>query len=223
MNSHLRHPFQHSHLPAINLRRAVILIVAVMGIWLLAWVAARLLMTDAPIKHADAIVVLSGAAVIKERARWAGMLYKEGHARRIILTNDNQQGGWSNTEQRNPFYYEQAVTTLTSAGVPRQAIEVLPQPVTNTYEEALLLRRFAQEQQLHSLLVVTSAYHSRRALWILRDVFISSGIEIGLEAVPPGDQNPLPSTWWLHSCGWQTVPGEYLKMIYYLLGFSRRG
>ena len=220
MNSRLRHPARHSYLPAINLRRAVIVIAAVIGIWLLAWVAARLLITDAPLNQADAIVVLSGAAVIKERARWAGKLYKEGRARRIILTNDNQQESWSRAEQRNPFYYERAVRTLTSVGVPREAIEVLPQPVSNTYEEAMLLRHFAQEQQLHSLLVVTSAYHSRRALWILRDTFVSSGIDIGLMAVPPGDESPRPATWWLYAQGWQSVAGEYLKMVNYLLGFQ---
>jgi uncharacterized SAM-binding protein YcdF (DUF218 family) len=184
-------------------------------LWFIFWGAAKLLIVEEPLAHADAIAVLSGSAVIRERADYAAQLYKEGRAPRIILTNDNQQASWSSAEQRNPFYYERALLALTRAGVPRAAIEVLPQPVSGTYEEATLLHSYAAEQRLNSILVVTSAYHSRRALWTLRRVFGNTGITIGLTAVPPGNQAPYPFAWWLHLRGWQMVPGEYVKMIYY--------
>jgi uncharacterized SAM-binding protein YcdF (DUF218 family) len=186
-------------------------------LWFVAWGAAKMLIVSAPLEHAEAIAVLSGSAVIRERVQLAAQLYQQGRAPKIILTNDNQQGGWSRAEQRNPFYYERAVTLLTDAGVPRTVIEILPQPVSGTYEEALMLRRYAEEHRLSSMLVVTSAYHSRRARWTLRQVFANSGISIGLETVPPGFQAPSPATWWLHIRGWQMVAGEYVKMVYYRL------
>jgi len=192
-----------------------VVIISLCAAWLLAWGAAKLLIVDAPLDHADALAVLSGSAVIRERAQFAAQLYKEGRAPKIILTNDNQQGSWSSSEQRNPYYYEQAVELLTAAGVPRTAIEVLPQPVSGTYEEATLLRQYAQERRINSILVVTSAYHSRRALWTLRQVFASNNVTIGLAAVPTGVQAPSPATWWLHIRGWRMVAGEYAKMIYY--------
>lgn len=199
-------------------RTNLYLIVAFLcGWWFLAWGAARLLIVSVPLEHADAIVVLSGSAVIRERAQLAAQLYQEGRAPRIILTNDNQRGSWSSAEQRNPFYYERAADLLTGAGVPRAAIEILPQPVTGTYEEVSLLLAYAKEHRLGSILVVTSAYHSRRALWTLRQVFANSGINVGLAAVPPGTQAPSPLTWWLHIRGWRMVAGEYAKMIYYRL------
>ncbi|HXM33543.1 MAG TPA: YdcF family protein [Pyrinomonadaceae bacterium] len=195
----------------------IVLILSLCALLLLAWGAATVLVVEAPLEHADAIAVLSGSAVIRERAQFAAQLYKEGRAPKIILTNDNHQGSWSSAEQRNPFYYEQAADLLAGAGVPRAAIEILPQPVSGTDEEASLLRRYAEEHQLKSILVVTSAYHSRRALWTLRQVFANTGITVGLIAVPPGNQAPSPATWWLHIRGWQMVAGEYAKMVYYRL------
>src|SRR5207244_12283886 len=106
--------------------------------------------------------------------------------------------GWSAAEQRNPFYYRIAEQDLRSFGVPSAVIEIIPQPVTSTHEEASLLRRYAEDHRLNSILVVTSAYHSRRALWTLRKVFANTPITVGLESVPPGWQSPSPATWWLH-------------------------
>lgn len=211
----IRHPMKLPSLAHRKTRYVVILSLCVL--WFLAWGAAKLLIVDAPLDHADAIAVLSGSAVIRERAQFAAQLYKEGRARKIILTNDNQQGSWSSAEQRNPFFYERAAELLAGAGVPPEAIEILPKPVSGTLDEAILLRQYAAEHRLRSILVVTSAYHSRRALWTLRQVFANTGITVGLVAVPPGSQAPTPVTWWLHIRGWQMVASEYVKLIYYRL------
>ena len=198
-----------------NKKKWGVLILAAFLAWLLALVAARFLIVEAPIARADAIVIMSGSAVVNERAAFAAQLYKSGRAPAVILTNDNQRSSWSSAEQRNPFYYERAVALLTAAGVPRESITILPQPVSGTSEEVTLVSGYAQQQKLHSILVVTSAYHSRRTLWTLRQVFANSNIDVGLVAVPPGIQSPSPSTWWLHIRGWQMVASEYAKMIYY--------
>lgn len=183
--------------------------------WLAAWSAAKLLMVSAPLPHADVIMIMAGSAVFKERTQRAAELYKQGRASKILLTNDNQQSGWVSDEQRNIPYQELAARYLRRYGVPDEAIETLPEPVSGTYEEAHLLRRYAETKGLHSILIVTSAYHSRRALSTLRQTFAPSGIAIGLDAVPPGQQAPRPAIWWLYPSGWQMVPGEYVKMIYY--------
>ncbi len=187
---------------------------------LVAWGLARFLIVRADLSHADALAVLSGSATYHERTRQAAELWKRGRAPRIILTNDNQQGGWSSAEQRNPFFYERAVEELRAAGVPQDRIEVLLERISGTYEEALLLRYYAEQQHFQSIIVVTSAYHSRRALWILRRVFRGTGITIGLEPVPPGRQTPSPALWWIHPRAWALIPGEYVKAIYHWLQFQ---
>jgi uncharacterized SAM-binding protein YcdF (DUF218 family) len=68
---------------------------------------------------------------------------------------------------------------------------------------------------LRSLIVVTSPYHSRRALWSLRKVFAGSGVEVGIDPVAPGGQSPAPYMWWTTRRGWREVAGEYAKLVYY--------
>ena len=184
-----------------------------------AWAGAKFLIREAPLDKADAIVVLSGSATFKERTREAAKLFFEGRASRIVITNDNQQGPWSSSDQRNLFFYERSLEQLRNAGVPSQNIEVLMQPVTSTYDETEVIRDYAQQHGLHSILIVTSAYHSRRALWVFTRVFRDTGVQIGLDAVLPGYQSPSPETWWLSIKGWQQVPNEYLKMVYYLIRY----
>ena len=194
------------------------LVALLLIVWVIvAWLAARLLIVDTPLNQADVIVVLSGSSVYTERTHRAAEYYRQGLGQRILLTNDNLRGEWSSSEQRNPFFYERARDNLLLLGVPEDRVEVIPQPVTNTYDEAEALRQNAVAHGLRSLLVVTSAYHSRRALWTLERVFGGTGIAISLQSVETGEQTPSPFTWWLHFRGWRMVVGEYVKNAYYRL------
>lgn len=185
----------------------------------LAWAAAKLLIVRAPLEHAGAIVLLSGSSSYKERAARSAELFAAGRAPRIILTNDGQQGSWNNVLERNPFYYESTLTELTRLGVPRDRVDILMQPVSSTRDEAVLLREHVEKNAIRSVLVVTSAYHSRRALWTFQRVLGDGGTSIGLEVAGTGWQTPSPWTWWLRLRGWQTVPPEYFKLVYYRLRF----
>lgn len=201
-------------------RILVKVLVACILIWpFAAWLGAKLLITEAPLDSADAIVVLSGSANYKERAHEATRLLLEGRSPRILITNDNQRGPWSSAEQRNLFFYERSLEELRNAGVPAEKVELLPQPVSSTQEEAELVRQYAEAHELRSVLIVTSAYHSRRALWVFSRVFGNTGIRIGLVSVRPGNQSPRPATWWLSRRGWKLVPTEYIKMIYYVIKY----
>jgi len=196
-------------------RRVLLLLISIALLWLSAWVAARILIVSVPLQQADAIAVLSGGAAYKERTRYAAELYRMGRAHRIVLTNDNNKGGWSAVEERNPFFYELATAELVRLGVPKDRIDIEFEPVDSTYTEVKVLRRYSESNGLKSLLVVTSAYHSRRAWWTLRKVFEGSGTSLGIESVPPGSQTPNPATWWIHIAGWNAVPPEFLKIAYY--------
>ena len=205
-------------LGAKSFARWLRLVALLLIVWVIvAWLAARFLIVDTPLNQADVIVVLSGSSVYTERTRRAAEYYRQGLGQRILLTNDNLRGEWSSAEQRNPFFYELARTKLIDSGVPSDRVEILSVPVTNTYDEALALRDYALARKLRSLLVVTSAYHSRRALWTLNRVFASTGIEIGVQSVENGEQSPRPLTWWLYPRGWKMVVGEYVKNAYYRL------
>ncbi len=200
--------------------RRLRIILALVILWpVLAWVAARGLVTGAELERGDAIVVLSGSSAFVERTRRAAELYHAGRAPRIILTNDNQPSGWSQSEQRNPLFVERALAELTNAGVPKEKIVILAEPVASTFDEAVLARDYARHENMRAVIFVTSAYHSRRALWTARKVFEGSGIEVGLAAPVDGVNTPSPLTWWLSPRGWRMVAEEYPKLVYYRLWY----
>ena len=196
--------------------RRLLLAALVFGLWVVvAWAAAKFLIVSSPIAQADAIVVLGGSAVYRERTKRAAEFYRQGLAGRIVLTNDNLRGEWSSAEQRNPFFYERARDNLLALNVPADRVEVVPATVDGTFAEAIAVRQYAEANKLRSLLLVTSAYHSRRVAWTFQKVFAATGIEIGVQAVETGEETPPPLTWWLHARGWQMVAGEYVKYVYY--------
>ena len=201
-----------------NWRRVLVAFLLFLSLWVLAWLGARWLIVSAQLNQADAILVLSGSSTLMERTQHAARLYSEHRSQRILLTTDNRQGGWSSKEQRNPYFHEIAATELHRLGVPPENVEVVRPPVGSTWDEALVLSEYSKTHNLRSILIVTSSYHSRRALWTFRTVFRGGSTQIGLDPVETGIQTPPPATWWLHPRGWQLVMVEYLKLIYYRLG-----
>ncbi|MET0626793.1 MAG: YdcF family protein [Pyrinomonadaceae bacterium] len=200
-------------------RFAVAALVALAAWPFAAWVAARALVVDCELESADAVVVLAGSATYRERARHAAEIYARGRAPLVLLTDDGQRSGWSAERQTNPLFHERAAEELLKAGVPAERIRVLPGVVASTHDEALRVREFAESEGLRSLLVVTTAYQSRRARWTMERVLGASGVRVGVDAPPPGEESPPASVWWLRGLGWRLVPGEYLKLAYYALRY----
>lgn len=187
-------------------------------VWpVLAWLAAEALIVNPEPTQADALVVLAGSSTYVERTHQAAQLFKDGRAPRIILTNDNQKSGWSAEMQANPFYVQRAASELKSRGVPEEKIEIVPETVSSTRDEAVRVREYAVSSGLHSILVVTSAYQLRRARWTFNQIFAGSVVSLSFSSVPPGDQTPRPLTWWVHRRGWRLVAGEYVKLAYYFI------
>lgn len=153
------------------------------------FVAAIWLLTANPVEkktlsRADAIYVFSGGAEYLPRSRKAAEMFGAKRAAIIVLTNDTGKSGWSPSEQRNLFYWELARRELIARGVPADAIEVLPEPVASTHDEAVLLARRAAEQRWQAVLLVTSEFHEPRALLATERAFQQQnvGAEIGAEA-----------------------------------------
>ncbi len=199
-----------------RLRNAILLL---LGLWLVSWVAARWLIVTAQPDSGDVILLLSGSSSIYERTQYAAKLYSERRAPKIVLTNDNQMGGWSPTEERNPYFHEITSRELQRLGVPATDIEVIPTPVSSTSEEAAVMRQYCEGKNIRSVVIVTSAYHSRRALTIFRSAFASGGVTVGVLPVPTGWQSPHPSIWWLSPRGWEVVAGEYVKFVTSKFGY----
>lgn len=187
-------------------------------IWLfLAPLLAERLIIEKPLESADAIIVLAGSHTYVERTRKAAEIYNKRIAPKIYLTDDGEQAGWSQVEQRNPPYVELARNSLIANGVPAESIEILEPRVSGTIDEARILSLKAKNANLKSLLLVTSAYHTRRALATFQKVFDENKqpTTLGIAAAPTGEQTPPPGRWWLSIFGWKIVAGEYVKSFGY--------
>jgi uncharacterized SAM-binding protein YcdF (DUF218 family) len=107
----------------------------------------KILCIDSGAAKADVIVVLGGGA--HERPERTAELFKERAAPRIIVS------GFGDDEISRRI--------LTGAGVPANVIQLESKSRT-TEENAEFTIKLLREQKLKSAIVVTSWYHSRRAL-----------------------------------------------------------
>jgi hypothetical protein len=105
--------------------KSTLVVAAMLAAWVLAapFLAERLVVAR-PLDRADVILVLAGSAGYLERTQMAALLFKQHVARKVVLTNDRVQEGWSTQEQRNPLFVELARRALIAQGVPDSAIEI---------------------------------------------------------------------------------------------------
>ncbi len=199
---------------------AALFFVALIGCWIaIAPFLADQLVASRPLDKADAILVLSGSAEYTDRTHAGARAFTEGVAPRIFLTNDGSQGGWIEAHKRNPYFVERAFVELVNQGVPESAIEILPGFVHGTDDEANLVVVMAAERKLRSILLVTSPYHSRRALWTFERTSSrnNASLMIGVRTPPEGYRYPSRLNWWMTPYGWNSVGVEYVKFAYYWL------
>lgn len=110
-------------------------------------------MVSVPLEKADALIVLGGEPFARptETAR----LYKEGVAPKVFVTG---LGDFSRNRQ-----------ILKNGGVPDAKI-VTEGKATTTYENAMLLKPLLEAAKVRSALIITSPFHTRRALATFRKV-----------------------------------------------------
>ncbi len=208
-------------MPRRRLRRPLLVALLCAGLlWpLTAWGAARFLIVRQAIDSPDAIFVLSGPGTYVERAAWAAKLHNEQRVSPVVLSNEGLLSGWSAKDDRNLYFVELASDVLRQRGVPPGDIQIVSDIGSGTYHESLRLCDYAAEKNFSRVLVVTSGYHSRRALWSIQRACKGKQIQIGMDSPPPGWQTPAPGFWWLRGSGWRMVAAEYVKMIYYRLAY----
>jgi len=128
------------------------LAVVVLVLLTLAWFFPQKVLTvdSGPVK-ADALVVLGGGSY--ERPERAVELFKEGAAHNIICSGNGDS--YANAKR------------MMSMGVPAGLIE-REDKSTNTQQNATFTIAMLRAQHIRSAIIVTSWYHSRRALATFR-------------------------------------------------------
>jgi len=160
---------------------------------------------------AEAIVVLSGS--VPDRILEAVDLYQAHLAPRIILTRETPLPGLEALRARGatlPEHHEQNISIAEQLGVPADAISVMPTATTSTLAETRALVAYLKEQRVHSILLVTSKVHARRARLTFRTL---AGPDLRI-AVCPSRYDPFSAEQWWHGRGFvrRTVI-EYGKLL----------
>jgi uncharacterized SAM-binding protein YcdF (DUF218 family) len=139
------------------------------------------LVINKPLPHAEAIVVMAGNK--SERLPAAVLLYKEGKAPKIFLTNDGVFSAFSKEKQRNLYQVEWAENELIRMGIPADAIVKLGYTKSGTIFDAVNVRKSILDTGIKSIIIVTSDYHTRRSYWALKKVLKGYSIQIGVYPV----------------------------------------
>lgn len=158
---------------------------------------------------ADAVVAISGGDTAARTAQ-AIELYDNGWADLLVFAGAAQdKSGPSNAEAMK----RQAI----GAGVPASAILIDETSETTKQNAANATNLFA-ENDIRSVILVTSAYHQRRA-----------GLEFGQRAGstikiinhPVASDNQWSPWWWTTPIGWWLAGGELFKIGVFYAGGSK--
>ncbi|MGA2420143.1 MAG: YdcF family protein [Candidatus Acidiferrum sp.] len=157
---------------------------------------------DETLDHADAIIVLSDDNFYADRVTRAAELIREGKAPVVVASGRRLRpyAGIAELMQHD----------LIERGVPKEKIISFPQDAENTREEAAALRNLVVEKRWHSVLVVTSNYHTRRARYIFRRVF-PQGVQLAVVSARDGDFDP--QQWWERRKSFKELTREVAGMV----------
>ncbi len=169
------------------------------------------LAVEDPVRPVDVIVVSN--AIARADTLEAAALYHAGVSRSIVLP-------WWQAEPLDVEIVELgvpwlpptdlALAILERKGVPREAIEVLRDPVDGLNAEVASIGRFAHARRPRTLMFITARSHSRRARWLLERV-LPAGTTIVVRSSSRDGFDP--AAWWQSRSGGREVAMEYLRWL----------
>ena len=166
--------------------------------------AAKYLYCKDELKPADVIVVIPDSET-GYSVDYGVKLFKEGWARkdRIILSGGvaTWKYTWASLMQ------EQAL----SLGVPRNAI-LLEEKSASTKENAVYTREIMKRHRYTSLILVTAAYHSKRAEKTFKKIM---GNEVSVLVAPAEESKFRFEDWWKRERDRKAVLIEFFKFCWF--------
>lgn len=158
---------------------AALLLLLLLRVPILQAVGNLLVVWD-PVTRTEALVVLSGQAF--QRGSAGADAYQRGVAPEVWITIP-----LAAPEEAHGYTTPQVAVlkrVLIDQGVPNEAIRVLPETVLTTEHEAEAVCRTARQRGLHSLAVLTSSYHTRRARIVFRRRCPRLGVSVAIISSP---------------------------------------
>lgn len=195
-----------------------VLFVFVGGVLWIVLHAGTWLVVQDPLAPAQVMVVLSGR--MPERAMEAARLYRQNAAPEVWVS---QPAGPASdlAEMHIPFvgedFYNRRV--LMALSVPADVIRVFPQPCFNTEQEVEEIGRLTRGTEIHTVIIVTSAPHTRRVRAIWNRLI---GDSPRLIVRHPADDSFDAGHWWRNTQDALDVVREWLGLANAWAGFPSR-
>ena len=185
-----------------------------------------LLDVSGPVTSADAIFVFAGRP---ERKRFGVELWHHGVAETLVISvarfewrgvaelRLSSDGGLRALVDQTPPARRHFLITLERKDA---RAEWIPRGRLGTWSEALAVARLARERGWRSLLLITTAAHSRRTMFSVKRALRSDDTRISMVSVPEMRSSVRRDSWWRDRSARRLVLREWIKLPVYAL-FAR--
>lgn len=165
--------------------------------------------TQTGCKRVDAIVAISGGDTVA-RAAAAIDLYKRDWAPKLVFSG-------AAADKSGPSNAETMKVQAIESGVPAAAI-LLDETSETTKQNASNAIGLLQKNGIESVILVTSAYHQRRA-----DLEFGrrAGSEVAVVNHPVKTDTQWSQWWWTTPTGWFLTVSEMVKIILFYVGVTQ--
>ena len=158
----------------------------------------------------DAIVAISGGDT-RARTAQAIEMYKLGWAPLLVFSG-------AAADKSGPSNAEAMQKQALEAGIPASRV-LLDETSETTKQNADHAINIFEQHHIRSVILVTSAYHQRRAGL---EFGKRAGMEIKIVNHPVKTDNQWSQWWWLTPTGWYLAVSEMIKIIIFFAGGSYR-
>ncbi|MGF1586961.1 MAG: YdcF family protein [Bacteroidales bacterium] len=195
----------------------IIFLILAISILILISAGGFLVVEDEP-ANADIIVVLMGSQ--GERMLQAFDIYEAGYSKRIVMTDTYSPG--SDALAERGIYLKNstdlAIEIGIELGINPEDISVIPEIARSTGDEAVAVRRYIEsENNIDTLILVTSDYHSRRSRAIFRRSFSKLENPVELIVLPGKYSGFNAGRWYTERESAKRVVMEYTRFLHFLL------
>jgi uncharacterized SAM-binding protein YcdF (DUF218 family) len=167
-----------------------------------------LVLDDGP-AAADIAVVLAGD-YWGERITRAAELVRSGYVPAALVSGPDGFYGHSECDLAIPY--------AVGRGYPAQYFLAFPDHARSTRDEAEMILPELRRRGVHRMLLVTSDYHTRRAVHIFRAVARQTNTPIDIRVVAAPDKEFQPDSWWRTRQGQKIAFMEWSKTVATMIG-----
>lgn len=160
-------------------------------------------------ERVDAIVAISGGDTVA-RTSSAIDLYKRDWSTKLVFSG-------AAADKSGPSNAEAMKAQAVESGVPATDI-LLDETSETTKQNASNVIGIFQKNNIRSVILVTSAYHQRRAALEFGQ---RAGVDVTIINQPVKKDAQWSSWWWTTPTGWFLVVSEMVKIILFYVGVSQ--